>query len=299
MRAGSSQRSILAPVALVAVGMVVGLAATWPSEGPLPEAPGRRFALNLPDWLSGVAFLAATALLLALVATALSLPRRPGKRHVSQPSFLAALLAAIPLLAGTAALVIWLTWRGDAPIAGSSPSALPGSHPAELLSDAVHLPVADAIVTAALLLASVAGLGLALLLLAQIRLLPAVRIGESLARLDAALPNSASAVAAAIDELAKEGDPRAAIVACYRRFEDEIARRHCRPQPWQTAREFVRDGLQALSLPVPPVASLVAVFERARFGDGPITEAERDAALAALRAIQAGLEERGDDGPRR
>jgi hypothetical protein len=61
----------------------------------------------------------------------------------------------------------------------------------------------------------------------------------------------------------------------------------------------VHDALSALGLPERPVASLTAVFERARFGDRPVTHADRDVALAALGAIRAALEEGSRDGSRR
>jgi len=113
----------------------------------------------------------------------------------------------------------------------------------------------------------------------------------------------AAAIAAAADaglaELADERDPRRAVIACYRRCEGAIAAVAHRRYPWQTPREYLAAALAPLSLPAIPVTTLLRIFERARFGDGPVNASDRDAATTALEKIRAALKDRGAHGTRR
>jgi len=116
-------------------------------------------------------------------------------------------------------------------------------------------------------------------------------------------PRLAGALAEALNagaaDLADDCDPRRAVIACYRRSESAIATVEHRRYPWQTPREYVQAALGALSLPAAAVASLLEIFERARFSELPIMARHRDAALAALGAIRAALEETSTHGTRR
>jgi hypothetical protein len=281
--------------------MALALAATWPSTGPPSGAPGRRLVLNLPDWLAGAVAIGALALFLAVVATALSRRRRAETGLARRSTGAAALLAALPLLAGAAAVGTWALRRpqGEGGLFGA-PAPPEGAWPLPP-REALHLPAADIAVTLGLATLSLAAVALALWLIRQAVGSLRGHAARRGPRHDAALlAEVASAVAAGVDDLSTRGDdPRAAVVACYQRCERAIARHQTPPQPWQTQREFVRGALHALPLPAGPVGALLAVFERARFGDDPVTVADRDAALAALGAIRAALEERIGDGSHR
>lgn len=292
---------IVTSTVLATVGMTVALAATWPSAGSQPDAPGRRLALDLPDWMAGVVALALVALFFAIVANSLPALRRAEPPPASLlSSVVGALLLVAPLLAGTAAGT-WVLWRSDwrgLHLASVGPGEA-GDPPGHAAHGALHVPAADLGLTLGLASVSLIAIGFALWLLSQNDwLLPGLVGPRRRRRCTGLMTELSSAVAAGIDELSTDGDPRGAVIACYRRCERAIGRQHHRRRQWQTPREYVHGALSALPLPAQPAASLIAVFERARFDDQPITPADRDAALAALGAIRAALEEGGRDGSR-
>jgi hypothetical protein len=94
-----------------------------------------------------------------------------------------------------------------------------------------------------------------------------------------------------LDDLADEPDPRAAIIAAYRRFERAAARARVRRAPWQTAGEFMREAQRHLPIPALAVERLTRLFERARFSDHPVHARDRDLARACLEEIRAALVE--------
>jgi hypothetical protein len=105
-----------------------------------------------------------------------------------------------------------------------------------------------------------------------------------------------SEVAAAIEDDAVEqqavleaGEPRNAIVACWRRFEAQAARVDVVRRPWQTSSEFVLSVLDRIGAEESAVLRLATLFREARFSDHPITEQHRDEAVAALAAIHGSL----------
>jgi len=91
-------------------------------------------------------------------------------------------------------------------------------------------------------------------------------------------------------------DPRAAVIACYRQCETELASRRRYRHASETPREFLRAALSALHLPTQPIRALLEVFERARFSDLPVTRLDRSIALGALDEIRTDLERRREDG---
>jgi hypothetical protein len=92
-----------------------------------------------------------------------------------------------------------------------------------------------------------------------------------------------------LDDLADEPEPRAAIIAAYRRFERAAARARVRRAPWQTAGEFMRDAQRHLPIPGLAVERLTRLFELARFSDHPVRASDRDLARACLEEIRAAL----------
>lgn len=106
-------------------------------------------------------------------------------------------------------------------------------------------------------------------------------------------------VAAAIEEDASEqralletGEPRNAIVACWRRFEQQAARANVVRRPWQTSSEFVLGVLERVGADEGAVLRLATLFREARFSDHPITEEHRREAVAALAVIHDSLGQR-------
>ena len=90
-------------------------------------------------------------------------------------------------------------------------------------------------------------------------------------------------------ELLETGEPRNAIVACWRRFEQQAARADVVRRPWQTSSEFVLGVLEHIGADEGAVLELAALFREARFSDHPITEEHREQALGALAVIHRSL----------
>jgi hypothetical protein len=99
----------------------------------------------------------------------------------------------------------------------------------------------------------------------------------------------AHVVEESLDDLAREPDARSAIIKCYRRFEQFLARSRLPRAPWQTPTEFMREALARLALPEEPVTRLTDLFELARFSNHPLTERNRLSALEALGETRAAL----------
>jgi hypothetical protein len=100
----------------------------------------------------------------------------------------------------------------------------------------------------------------------------------------------ADAVDESLDDLGDGADARAAIIRCYRRFEQAAARARVRRESWQTAEEFMGDLLRRLAVPDRAVERLTRLFEIARFSEHRLGTVERDAARACLEDIRAALE---------
>jgi hypothetical protein len=98
------------------------------------------------------------------------------------------------------------------------------------------------------------------------------------------------AVTAGLRELQQHPDPRQAIIACYARLEHLLedhgvpAYRHLTPQ------EYMGVALQGLDLPMEAFASLVALFEQARYSVHPLDNTARQTAITHLETIKTHLE---------
>jgi hypothetical protein len=90
-------------------------------------------------------------------------------------------------------------------------------------------------------------------------------------------------------ELAEEGEPRNAIVACWHRFEQQAVRGGVERRPWQTTAEFVLGVLDLVAADRGAVARLADLYREARFSDHPMTDEHRRAALEALDTIHHSL----------
>ena len=85
------------------------------------------------------------------------------------------------------------------------------------------------------------------------------------------------------------GAPRNAIVACWHRFETQAAEVGLVRHEWETSSEFTLRALDLVEADSRQVTRLAALYREARFSDHPVDETGREAALAALDAIHAGL----------
>ena len=98
------------------------------------------------------------------------------------------------------------------------------------------------------------------------------------------------AVTAGLHVLQHHTDPRQAIIACYARLEHLLEDHGVPAYQALTPQEYMGAALQGLDLPVAALASLVALFERARYSLHPLDETARAQAIAHLGTIKHHLE---------
>ncbi len=103
-----------------------------------------------------------------------------------------------------------------------------------------------------------------------------------------------------IDDLAGISDPRAAVVACYRRMERTIVAAGVARRRSDTPFELLARFLEQHSVAGDSARRLTDLFETARFSRGDIDETMRTGAIAALTDVrdqlQAAIEERAGAG---
>ncbi|MDA8050175.1 MAG: DUF4129 domain-containing protein [Rhodospirillales bacterium] len=301
-------------VLAVLLGTFVAFAATWPASS-APGAASRTLALHLPEWLAGVAVMALASAGLSFFVALLPMPRRkdPDDFEMEPPpqpqGGKAVVLTLLALLLLGAAGTAWLLMRfnpaaGPALVGGMAQA--PPVHPLAPAAPAppappprpLHIPSANGALTVLVAAISVGALAFAIWLFAEraSEFSGLTRRRRRHRRLATAM---AEAVSAGFEDLTDDPDPRRAVIACYRRCERAVAEVRHRRYPWQTPREYVEAALNALRLPRAAVTSLLAVFERARFGDAPVTGNDRVAALAALGDIRTALATEREHGTRR
>jgi hypothetical protein len=298
-----------ATILLAAFGLVLGAIALWQPAGPIADSPGRRLVLDLPTWVQFVLLGAVLVEFLAIVLVMIPNPRkkRPGSLQKRPSAMRQSPLAMMALLLSFAALAIaayesvqylesgrfgWLFGAG-------SRGGWFGSGSADPPPDVVSVPLLDLGVS--ITLSIMAAVVVASSILAVLLVRPWVTIAEWLRQARVrrrATPavDMASALAAGRRALEIGDDPRTAVIACYRQCEAALASRRRGRHAAETPREFLRDALTALHLPVQPIRTLLQVFERARFSDLPVTRLDRFAALGALDEIRTDLERRREDG---
>jgi len=115
----------------------------------------------------------------------------------------------------------------------------------------------------------------------------------ALARTEAA-PQPDPLAAAAERGLAEVGnpsrEPRAAIIACYAAMERRLAGSpDAAPQDSDTPSEVLDRAVRHRAVPAQSATTLVELFSEARFSSHVMTEADREAAEHALRAVVAAL----------
>jgi hypothetical protein len=229
--------------------------------------------------------------------------------------------AAVSAVAGTVLLVTLLvTWAAslgpDRVLAGDGPAthhATPSPTPTTTATPSGGLPplrdvvpppppgthpVADALV-AVLFVLLVAGVLVALVLLGRhlwsrwrLRRRPPPapeEVGFDPLTAPRRVAEEMTRGAAAQRRLLEQGSPRNAIVACWRRFEEQAADAGVRRRPWETSAEFTLRVLDLVDADASAVTRLAALFREARFSDHPLGEPQRAEAIAALDAIHAHL----------
>jgi hypothetical protein len=289
---GWSPKSALGWPALTVGSLLVGMLALASESGRALGRPPARLMLDLPGTVVAIAWAAATIACLLLFAFLLALVRRRRKEHDER--FALGGLLLLPLFILFAALMnegslegLLSMWSGLSRPPVSLPPADAGIEP-----PVASLPLFTLAVGGLVLLLAATALFLAVWLVFGERLSDwwRSRAGTVPGPLEAA-------VAQSLDELRLDPDPRRAIIGCYRRFEHALARSRVPRAPWQTPLEFLRAALERLPLPADSVRALTQLFERARFSDEALGEADREAALEALLAIQASLDARVTPAP--
>jgi hypothetical protein len=94
-------------------------------------------------------------------------------------------------------------------------------------------------------------------------------------------------------EVVERGEVREAIVACWLRLEEVVARCGVARRPAETSTELVTRVLRALDVDPRAVGALSGLYHEARFSAHALTEDTRSAARAALEALQRDLPDRG------
>jgi Domain of unknown function (DUF4129) len=283
--------------------MTVAVAATS-RPGLLPLAStGRQLELHLPPWTLIPLVIACGAAGLAMIVTLLpSPPPKDLEEFVHEPPSLPRLspltlillwLLLIAAVVGAFLLVWQIALQSALPRAievlrlqTAAPSPPVPGH----LRAAIRIPGAERGLTFTLAIAAAIVTGLAALVIASNQ--PWHTLAEWLRRgrrKRGSVQDLSAVVSTGLRELEAGEDARRAVIACYRRCEAVIAARRRRRLAAETPREFVADALAALELPRTDVESLLSIFERARFSDLIITDAQRDAAARAFRAIHSAL----------
>ena len=285
---------------------IAGLAVAFAALGGLRQAPSAgaavRVALELPDPL--VAGVVALITLAGLVMLGVLFGRRRPRRRPGEEEFelyheppkvspwvvaLVLFMDLVPL-----ALLIVLLWSGWAPElrsrAPGPPTAINGARPPVpqvIDRPAISVPAFTGAMWTVAVLAGVASAGFAAWILLADRLATwwATRSVDERER-----EPLIETVDAGLDDLRQQADPRQAIIACYRRFEQWATRSGLRRAPWTTHTEFTRAALGRFALPPDAIHTLTRLFERSWFSHHEVRAADRDAALDALTAVKSALQ---------
>ena len=289
--------------AAVAVGgLMLALVATLgPPEGPVVGSPAVRLVIALPDSLQLAIF--GLFALVALLVLGLLLPRGLRRRRKKgedefelvheepkhSPWTLLFLLCLILIPLGLGGYLFWLNWTPfEQTVLSERLSSVPGpraSPPSmEAIKPVAESPVFTGAVVALALMAGLGALGVLLWIYFGDRM--EAWVGPS----PEAREGLAEAVEESLDSLRQEPDPRRAIIMCYRRFEQVLAKWGLPRAPWKTPMEFLRETLRRLRLPPEAVTTLTGLFEISKFSHHPVGPTERDTAVGSLVEIKAALD---------
>jgi hypothetical protein len=263
------RRGVLAAVVAV---VLLGLVAVGSLRGPLGSGRGRpRYPADLIDSLI---LLLVLAMLAAAVLAAIAMwtdrrmigrrPRRGGNLSLLLPMAAVLLLWLFRDLFG-------LGGGGDDPPVTTLPDQ-------STLDPAVPPPDPGVVplVVAGLALAAMVGLAVAQLLAERRRRRPPRTPGEQLVEL---LDDT-------LEDLEREPDPRRAVIAAWARMERGLAAAGLPRRPAEAPFEYAGRVLESALARPASVHRLTGLFERAKFSRHAIDEADRDQAIAALRAVR-------------
>jgi hypothetical protein len=290
-----------------ACGFVLGLAALkGPRAAPVDGGTGARLLLvRLPEPLAAavLGLFALSALLLLAVLLPRELRRRRKddeepelyyERPKVSPWVLVVVWGLVLIPFAVIAYALWLGWTPFED--GVASSRLPGGSPgARWIPQGSERPIASFPLFSGALgfLALLSGLG-------SLGLMLWIVFGDRLARWWTGSPAGSpepqpliEVIDESLDDLRREPDTRRAIIMCYRRFEQVLARSGFPRAAWETPGEFMRQALSRLALPSGAVSALTELFELSKFSHHPVGPAERDVALAALVQIKSALERDG------
>lgn len=149
------------------------------------------------------------------------------------------------------------------------------------------------ITTALVAILAVAAAALLVWLMVRMRALarPPLEEAEEAADVDLTAEQARTALADARTRLTRDIDAQDAVVAAWLALEAAIARAGIRHDPAQTTLEFVVTVLGSLDIDRPALDRLAHLYRRALFDDEPLTEEDREDALARLDLLAEQLQE--------
>jgi hypothetical protein len=100
-------------------------------------------------------------------------------------------------------------------------------------------------------------------------------------------------LAASLDELRSDADPRRAVIRAYAAMERELARCGAPRRQAEAPLEYLGRALREVRVSAGPALALTELFERARFSRHPIDRGMQREAIAALEAVRRDLEGAG------
>jgi hypothetical protein len=300
-REPSRQRPLLLAAVAAALVFLVALG----SSRSLARVGGPGHLLGARSILGDVVFVFFVLAVLVLAGLTYALwsgPRR--RRRGDEPEWLVEeppmqwwekpLLLAMAFLpvAGLITVIVLLvrhlhhTPRVTATIPSPPSSTVPQHpHPGSVPSGHATTPVVHwwlwAVLVAALLMAAV------VVTLVRRRFVARTRRGERVA----ASGELQALIEESLEELAREPDPRRAVIRAYAGMERAFARRGLGRRPFEAPLEYLARALAAIRVSRPAGTRLTALFERARFSEHAIDQGMKQEAIGALAAVRDELAE--------
>jgi NADH:ubiquinone oxidoreductase subunit 5 (subunit L)/multisubunit Na+/H+ antiporter MnhA subunit len=294
-----SRREPIAWAVVAATGLILAVAGLLGPEA--AGTTGARLAVHLPGWVLLIAAASAALASFLLVALTMTPPRRRRRKDEEEfelyheppeltPLAVATLLLLALLPLGLVGSLFWLGKSQSVETAASVEVVNPAQRvrqappPGRPERPVASAPTLTQLYAGFALLIGLGGLGTVIWLYYEMHL-----------RRLSAEPSSpaqdrfAAAARKSLEDLRLEPDPRAAIIKCYRRFEEALAAAECPRAPWQTPAEFMRATLARLLLPERAIRELTRLFELARFSCRPLDAADREAAWESTAEIEAAL----------
>jgi hypothetical protein len=288
---GSTNRGRRAPLAATAAVALLGLVAVGALRGPLGSGRGRpHYPADLVDSLLLLLFLAMLAGAVLAVVTLWPDRHLLRQRRRRGGSFSLILPMAAVLALWLLRDVLGLSGGRDDPPASTlaTPSTVEVPTPPDQ-------PGVVPLVVAGLALAAMVGIAVAQLVAERRRRRPPPTPAERLVEL---LDDT-------LDDLEREPDPRRAVIAAWARMEHGLAAaglpRHPAEAPFEYATRVLEAALAPIDRGTPlgfpgplrpsSVHRLTGLFERAKFSQHPVGQADREEAIAALRTVRRELAE--------